>query len=879
MSIFSKCPRCGWELDKPVNFCAKCGTPVNHFDTNLGVPKHTINSLKIDDSSHESNNSQNNNKLKLPIIITVALLLILFIGGTVFILKEYKSQMSNKYSNNFNSVNGSYIARNDQLLFYINQNNGAIIRMNSDGSNKRPIIEGYNCSELFILGKTLFFLSGKDKAIYSSDFEGANLKKIAFGNIGWFNVTKNIIYYIDGYYDYNGQHGDFNLYRIKVDGREKRKLTHVFTTNVNITEDSIIFLNEDNNSIYSINFDGGNAQIIYSGKGDESLNGFLVYKDNIYLPKTKYNNESVSGIYTININSKDINKILTTIPGDFTFWNDRFIYVSDANNYLSQTNISLLDGSDPQRLLAEGIDRPIVLGDYLYYYNYVEGKRTISYINLKTYEQRSFEEILFRSLIASDRYLFFIDNRDNSIYRSDFDGGNIQKLTNSNCNELFYHDDSLFYLGNANGFRDEDYDYRDIPKGLFRLDQNGRWATWIDDDIYNNPIFDRNYVYYLNDRLYRTPLSNIENLEDKYPLIISQDDEDFNTLELVIDNWIYVFTWASNTTRSDSVNGISRISIDGNTIQPIIKGSASQLQLYNGNIYYVAENSNNNCQLRKINLDGTHDQIVIEEQIKKYIISDDIIYYIDSNYYHIYRINIDGTRKEMLTNTGASDIVINNGNIYYADMYDHGAIYLMDINSRRSQKIIDYNYEYSNSYNYQTEGVETLISKRQTIWDISYTPTDILTFEDPEFEKFLSTMFNKPVGSISGADLLSVKFLGYYEGAPTKKSSLTNYGTNTSLFENCVFFSTNNITDNIEIGELISNRASGDTLTYFQNCIRMSVISNEWMASHVMPFLYYFKNLEQALFGYCWVSEDTHLPLGIGWYGVNTHSQYYHDPY
>lgn len=845
---------------------------------------------------------------KAPAIITAVVVVVLLVGGGIFAISKHAgnndsnetisySKLSNldnngtsldsnlSYLNTYNALNGSYVARNDNLIFYISDN-GTIIRLNSNGSERTRILEDFECSDMFLLEETLYLLSAKDRCIYTSDLEGTNLTKIVDGNIGWFNITEDYIYYVDGYWEFipdTGEfvdYGDYYLYRINFDGTNPKRITDVETSNVNITENEIVYLNVTENAIYSSNLEGGNLQILYSGDEDEYLEGFVVYKEKLYYTKTDYEDDSASGIYAISVNSKETNKIVTTIPGYFTFWNDNLIYVADSNSSAAKTCICNLNGDEQQVILSNSISRPMVLGNCLYYsdYDFDEDINVISYVDLTTFEKGAFEEKTFDNLICTDRYLFFIDKRDNNIYRSNLDGSNILKLTNAECRSLYYYNGNLYYEGYANGY-DEKHSQTDsslFPYGLFRLDENGLEATWIEGSIRHEALFNEDYVYYpsiWDSNLYRTALNEIEDLEEDPPFIRSYGDDNFGTPYLVIDGYIYVsYSTGSNYS-------IVRIGLDGSSTQTIIEGWATQLQLDNGKIYYLGVDDNNNSQLRRVNSDGTDDEILIDEPIHKYVISDGVVYYIDSEYHHLYRINIDGTRKVLLADVASSDFVVQNNYIYYINKYDHGAIYLMGTDGNNPQQIVGADCESLDSYDYKTKGVDDFVTKEETPSEINFSPTDVLSFEDPEFERFLCVMFNKEVGTITGADLLSVKFFGYYEGSPTEKSLLANYGTYTSLFENCVFYNTNDLTGSIDIGGIMFDEADGDTLAYRDNCIKLGVISNEWMASHVMPYLYYFKNLEQVVFGYCWVSGETCLPTETHEYSYNTHSRYFHAPY
>lgn len=168
--------------------------------------------------------------------------------------------------------------------------------------------------------------------------------------------------------------------------------------------------------------------------------------------------------------------------------------------------------------------------------------------------------------------------------------------------------------------------------------------------------------------------------------------------------------------------------------------------------------------------------------------------------------------------------------------------------------------------------------------DLAFMESDIMTFDDPEFESFLCEMFNKEKGTITGADLLSVKYMGYYEGAPTEISYLYNCGQYKELYDNSVLFSTEEYPIGVDEIDVLCDSSFGEEVSdiakaYRENCFVVTVRSNEWMAEHVMPYLCYFRNMKNVAFGYCWVSEDRCLPLGAHEFHINTHSRYSDDPY
>ena len=296
------------------------------------------------------------NALKLRSAVAIFMVIFIIIGSILVLSKVFGTNSTNSdsyYTNTYNALNGNYIARNDKWIFYINDN-GAIMRMKSAGSERVAILEDFDCTQIFLLGKTLYFLSARDSCIYSSDLEGNHLTEVVLDNIGWFNISGDFIYYVNGYYEFVEEtwesipHGDFYLYRINLDGTEKARITNVATSNVNITENGIVYLDIDQNTIYYADLDGSDAQLLYSGNADDYSQRFIVYDGVLYYQKIDYENDSVAGIYAIDINSHEKNKIITTVPGSFTFWNDRLIYVGDSNTNYAKTYICSLNGDESQ---------------------------------------------------------------------------------------------------------------------------------------------------------------------------------------------------------------------------------------------------------------------------------------------------------------------------------------------------------------------------------------------------------------------------------------------------------------------------------------------------------------------------------------------------
>ena len=163
--------------------------------------------------------------------------------------------------------------------------------------------------------------------------------------------------------------------------------------------------------------------------------------------------------------------------------------------------------------------------------------------------------------------------------------------------------------------------------------------------------------------------------------------------------------------------------------------------------------------------------------------------------------------------------------------------------------------------------------------NVNFSPSDIMSFEDPEFEEFLCVMFGKNRGTITGEDLLSIEYFGYFEGSPTEAESLTNYWDKDNLYWNSVLVSTEPCPDFLDERDVLCLTAGEDGLNYRRRGTVVIVQSNEWMAEHVFPYLYYFKNVDRFAFAYCWMGDLRYLPENSSWCHINAHSRDFESPY
>lgn len=886
------CGNCGKQLQDGAKFCPACGTAI-YQEENNNIEQHTVEE-PIKDNGVETTPVKQKSKKALWIPIVAVACVAAIVAGIFLLPGLLKSRggvslftdtSAENYYNSYNMAEGTYIARNDSYIFYIN-NNGAVIRMDDDFSNRKVVVDGKKIDIVYLFGETLYYHDSETRQIFSSNIDGEDEQQIVTMQTCWFTIADGQLYFLEGYseWDYENErvdtYGEFALYKSSLDGTGYEKIIPYNASSISIQDDCIIYWESETNTIYSVNLDGTNQQAIHVNNEEDFIHSYKIYEGKLYYANNA-GNDNVSGLYCLDIKTGEEQKLVSTIPGDFTFWNDHIIYEADTNSSAAATHMCDLDGSNDKTIIESYVDRPLVMGNYMYYY---EGglSSSISVYNLETDKCEAFEMNRYKEVVFTDKYIFYIDSEDDNIYRCDHDGNNVVKLTNADCNYLYTYKNSLYYSGYANGYNS---DNDETPSGIhpfafFRLEDDGKdcYAVELNGSM-SNYIFYNDYAYFTSSydsHVYRTKIDNIDTDDTNRPFIRRSGDGHYSTIYFIENDWIYFSYWKTNS--SDSAT-VARMSLDGDDMQIVIESSAYDLTVYDNKIYYLKRDSNDNWQLRRVNMDGTNDILMLKADISEYAIVDDVIYYINNADKNIYSLNLDGTKRTQLNSTACDGLQVYGDRIYFTDLYDHGYFYSMKLDGSDCKVVIEDNKKFTEATDYKTKGIDDAAAAKEENKDVSYSASDIMTFEDPEFEEFLCEMFQKEKGTITGADLLSIKFFGYYEGAPDEISVLMNRGTYRYLYENSVLFSTETYPTDVDEIDVLCGDDSVDGEMYREGCTVVTVRSNEWMAEHVMPYLYYFKNMKHVAFGYCWVGDNPVLPIGVDWQGINPHARYADDPY
>ncbi len=709
------CDKCGRKIEEGERFCIKCGNPLYEEEKQINIetePEQTEETVPVE-------KKKKGKGLKVIAIIAAFAIVIsgiatlLHTGKLENVISLFVGDSAEKYRNAYNMTEPyMYIARNDKYIFYLRSDdkNGYenIIRMDADFKNRKTVVENEHVGEIYISGNLLYFRDHQERVLFCSDFDGNNIQRVLPMEVEWFAIADDSLFFIGRQSKSKFDAEDeLALYKSTLDGARYEKIIEdmSYDDSVLSIEDGCIVYIDEEDMICTADTAGENRKSLF--KYDGNARDCKIYKNKFYYLVSDSENENLSGIYCVDMTTGEEQKIISMEYGQesFTFWNDSILYGDGLID--TEIHICALDGSG-EKLFCEVPEstirpfHPVVMGDYLYYIDLAE---RVSNINLKTLKVEAFEAVgRYSDIEFTDNYIFYIDNRDENIYRCDYDGSNVLKLTDSECSDLYTYKNKLYYIGYANGY-DRDNDKTASGKtacGIFCLDEDGEGAYPIvlsNHNLHGVTFYD-NYLMYIDMQdIYRVNIDNPgagkEEVHSQSSLFVIN----YGSAAFVYKDWIYV------NIRSDFAARLVRVGMNGKANQYLVSDDVYNASEHKENIYYLKK-SQEGASLFKMDMDGGYATMLFCENIGAYVVCEDIVYFIDGDDCNIYRINLDGTVKTKLTDTACDSIYVHNNRIYYTDVYDHGYVYSMNLDGSDKKVIITENDDYTKKTFYKTEGVD-----------------------------------------------------------------------------------------------------------------------------------------------------------------------------
>lgn len=161
----------------------------------------------------------------------------------------FKQSKQDNTKTELTSAEAKFLNIYNNQLYYINEDEHAIFKMNTDGSNRNRILD--RAKAMYIVNDYLYYIEGD--SFYNNlrrlDLTTNKVKDITDEDVREFTIYNGYIYYVSG--------KDNQLYKVNLLGKEKQSVFTDKVENICIINDNIFVSNiTDGNSIYKLSLDG-----------------------------------------------------------------------------------------------------------------------------------------------------------------------------------------------------------------------------------------------------------------------------------------------------------------------------------------------------------------------------------------------------------------------------------------------------------------------------------------------------------------------------------------------------------------------------------------------------------------------------------------------
>lgn len=247
---------------------------------------------------------------------------------------------------------GLYLNKAGKFLYYLDVTNGQynITKIRTNGKDKEIIIEDVDEVKITVVDNWIYYF--KESNFYRVKIDGKQKEILSKKTIANYEIVGNWIYY-----SYVND-GKYVIEKMKTNGEDATKLDSDASQVFFVDNTNIYYIYENYNTdefkynyeIYKIKTNGKNKEkVAYIGPNVQ-LESINFNNDKIYYTKT--NENDVLAIYSIKTNGKKESKIVE-IQGESTLINihDGFIYYTDINDIGdSQMYRIKLNGKNKQSL-------------------------------------------------------------------------------------------------------------------------------------------------------------------------------------------------------------------------------------------------------------------------------------------------------------------------------------------------------------------------------------------------------------------------------------------------------------------------------------------------------------------------------------------------
>jgi hypothetical protein len=260
----------------------------------------------------------------------------------------YKTKLNTDKKQKLNSDYGLYLNESGKFLYYLDFLEGKynVVKTNLNGENKEILIEDVDVAKITVVDNWIYYFkdfnfyragtNGKERQILSKkvieNYEisgnwiyysyvnngknviakmktnGENIEKIDDNSAKTFFIKNKNIYYICENYNKDEHEYNYELYKMKTNGKHKEKIvnlgSNVQLENVNFDGENIYYVKINDNdvlAIYSIKINGKNEKKIVEIQGQSTL--INIHKNWIYY--TDEDDNGNSQMFRVKINGKE----------------------------------------------------------------------------------------------------------------------------------------------------------------------------------------------------------------------------------------------------------------------------------------------------------------------------------------------------------------------------------------------------------------------------------------------------------------------------------------------------------------------------------------------------------------------------------------------
>lgn len=233
------------------------------------------------------------------------------------------------------------------------------------------------------------------------------------------------------------------------------------------------------------------------------------------------------------------------------------------------------------------------------------------------------------------------------------------------------------------GYLDQDLEWiyycnpLDDNTGIYKIKKDMSEKIKLFDKKVSNINLYNNWIYFSE----KSTIYKMKKDGSEVRKLISIDSESSIYEMCIYNDWIYY-------TDDLPYGCLYKVTIEGISNTKIAVDSPMYINIWNNYIYYSGENSDGNCGIYSIDLNGNNKAQILNEDIESLNIYDGWLYFTNSvNRLGLYKMSINNRIKKIIFEEKVSSLNILKDWIYYINISDSNSLYRMKIDGSRNDKL------------------------------------------------------------------------------------------------------------------------------------------------------------------------------------------------